>query len=505
MVAADAVQRDGYSTQVQSMRHERLIVVVFLALGALLRWWDLGSMEFKNDEQEALTLGIRLLEERPWSTPAPWPRTGMLSSTGIANPPFFNWVVALFWAVTRNPVRATALVALANWLCLFPLYCWARRRLGAERSLIFLAVLCVSPFAVLYSRKLWSQDLLLPGLTLLLWGVDWMREQPTFWRGLACVIWAALPISQLHQSGPIALAVALPAACVQWWHDARWGRHIRIGMPTATSMLAIVVGVGMLLFFWLPYLGYVLSLPSEAVADQLKVPMIRGELLRRVIFQLVPRDLYWFFGGDMRYFLWEEQYGSAAVALRLIGYYGAFATGALAGLYGVYRWAIAPFSLAFVGIWWIGIIVVFTLARIPSYPHYVLTLAPLPALLISGGFDPRHETPWLQWIRWVRWSHVVSLCLLTTGILLWIGARGGSSGDYGVAYRVRLEQARAIAHGGTASDHVGSDMVCAALKSEIRWLLVHALGASKGPDGLQLCEAWRDRGTRREYVWAVRR
>ena len=112
---------------------------------------------------------------------------------------------------------------------------------------------------------------------------------------------------------------------------------------------------------------------------------------------------------------------------------------------GVYRWAVAPFSLAFVGIWWIGIIVVFTLARIPSYPHYVLILAPLPALLISGGFDPRHETPWLQWIRWVRWAHVVSLCLLTTGILLWIGARGGSSGDYGVAYRVRLEQARAIA------------------------------------------------------------
>jgi hypothetical protein len=462
-------------------------------------------MEFKNDEQLALTLGIRLLEERPWSTPAPWPRTGLPSSTSIANPPFFTWVVALFWTLARDPVRVTALVALANWLCLFPLYRWARRWLDAERSLIFLAVLCVSPFAVLYSRKLWAQDLLLPGLTLILWGLEWMREQATFWRGFTCVIWAALPVSQLHQSGPIALAVAVPAALVQWGYDARCGRHTRIERPSGASLLAIVAGIGAFLFFWLPYLGYVLSLPSETLADRLRVPMIRAELLRRVAFQLVPRDLVWFFGGDMKYFLLEEQYGAAALGLRLIGYYGAVATGGVAGLYGVYRWAVAPFSLAFVGVWWIGLIIVFTLAEIPSYPHYVLILAPLPALLISGGFDPRHATPWRPWIRWLRWAHVVSLCLLTTGVLLWVGARGGSSGDYGVAYRVRLKQARAIAQGVTTSDHLGADLQCGALRSEIRWLLVHVLGEAEPAGRLQLCEGWRDRGTHREYVWALRR
>jgi hypothetical protein len=502
---ANAVRRDKYAAQTPLMRHERLIVIALLAIGAVLRCWDLAAMEFKNDEQEALTLGIRLLEERPWSTPAPWPRTGLPSSTSIANPPLFTWVVALFWAMTRDPVRATALVALANWVCLFPLYRWARRRLDLERSLVFLAVLCVSPFAVLYSRKLWGQDLLLPGLTLLLWGTEWLRAQQTFWRGLACVIWAALPISQLHQSGPIALAVALPAAFIQSRYDARRGNHIEIGTPTVTSILAIVAGVGACLFFWIPYVEYLLSLPSEAFGERLTVPMIRGELLRRVVFQLVPRDLVWFFGDDMNFFLSEEHYGSAALALRLVGYYGAFAAGALVGLYSLCRWLVAPFSLAFVGIWWIGIVVVFTLTRIPSYPHYVLILAPLTALLISGAFDPRVRTPWLRYMQWVRAAYVVSLCLLTTGILLWIGAREGSSGDYGVTYRVRLEQARAIAQGAWAQSHVASDLQCGPVRPEIRWLLVHAFGVSESADSVQFCEAWRDHGTHREYLWALRR
>jgi len=488
------------------MRHERLIVIVCLALGAVLRGWDLSAMEFKNDEQEALTLGIRLLEERPWSTSAPWPRTGLPSSTDVANPPFFAWVSAFLWALTRDPVRATMLVAAANWLCLFPLYRWARRRLGPERALVVLAVLSVSPFAVLYSRKLWAQNLLLPALTLLLWGIEWMREQPTFWRGLASVIWAALPISQLHQSGPIVLAVAVPAALAQWWSDRRDGTsRLRIGRPATASILLIAAGLAALIFFWLPYLAYLVALPPEAVADRAKVPMMRGELLRRLIFQLVPRDLAWFFGGDMKAFFLEERYGSAALALRVVGYYGAFATGAIAGLYGLYRWAVAPFSFPFVGIWWIGIILAFTLARIPSYPHYVLILAPLPALLIAGGFDPRRASPWLAWIRWVRWAHAASLALLTAGVLLWVGARGGSSGDYGVAYRVRLEQARAIARGGPVHERNGPDLECGALTPEIEWLLVHELHVPEMPDRVQLCEAWRDGGTHSEYVWALRR
>lgn len=488
-----------------AIRHERLIVAVCLVLGGLLRSWDLSAIEFKNDEQEALTLGIRLLDERPWSTDAPWPRTGLASSTSIANPPLFAWIMALFWAATGDAVRATALVAFANWLCLFPLYLWARRRIGPERSLMVLAVLCVSPFAVLYSRKLWAQDLLLPALTLLLWGVEWMRDRGTFWRGIACVVWAALPISQLHQSGPIVLAVALPAALVQWIYDRQRGGHSQLGRPTLASMFAIVVGAGAFLFFWVPYLGYVMSLPPEALTERPRVPMLRAELFRRLLFQLVPRDLVWFFGGDMKYFLSEGHYGSTALVLRLVGYYGACVTGVLAGAYGLCRWAISPLALPFVGIWWLGIILAFTLGRIPSYPHYVLILAPLPALLISGAFDPSRSTRWLRWMRWVRWGHVASLALLTTGTLLWVSARGGSSGDYGVTYRIRLEQARAIAEDGVADVRGDRDLACGSPRSEIRWLLSHRLGAGASSGRLQLCEGWRDHGTHREYVWALRR
>jgi hypothetical protein len=487
------------------MRHRSLVLFILLALAALVRFWDLPSMEFKGDEQGALTLGIRLIEERPWATSAPWPRSGLLSSTGIANPPFFNWVMALLWGVTRDPVWATAMVALANWLALFPMYLWAERRLGAERALVFLGVLSLSPFAVLYSRKLWAQDLLFPALTLVLWGFEWMRARATFWRGVACLLWGAVPMTQLHQSGPIALVVAVLAALVQWAYDIRKGTLIRVGRPSPAATLAILSGVGAFLFFWLPYLDYLNSLPPEALADRLKAPIMRPQLLRRLLFQVVPVDLSWFFLDDMKYFFSGFDYDSVAWTIRNIGYYGAIVTGTVAGLYGVFNWIISPFSLPFVGVWWIGIILVFTLARIPSYPHYVLILSPLPALLIAGGFEFRNlEKPRLEWIRWVRWAYVTSLGLLTFGMLFWIGARGGSSGDFGVTYRVRLQQAEAIASG-TEARAYASDLHCEVPNSEVRWLLVHELGAPEPADRLRLCEGWRDQGADREYVWAIRR
>src|SRR5262249_22300915 len=99
------------------MRRDRLLLVLLLVLGAFLRLHDLGSMEFKADEQEALNLGIGLLSDRPWATSAAWPAAGMPSSNGIDNAPLFNWLMAAFWSMTGDPVRATALIALANLLC----------------------------------------------------------------------------------------------------------------------------------------------------------------------------------------------------------------------------------------------------------------------------------------------------------------------------------------------------------------------------------------------------
>ena len=91
-----------------------------LAIGAVLRLHNLQMMEFKGDEQEALNLGMRLLDAHPWSSAAPWPTHGILSSAGVGNSPLFTWIVAAALAPgIRDSGRADC--ALQRGMSLSPL------------------------------------------------------------------------------------------------------------------------------------------------------------------------------------------------------------------------------------------------------------------------------------------------------------------------------------------------------------------------------------------------
>ena len=88
------------------------------------------------------------------------------------------------------------------------------------RALLTTALYACSPFAVILSRKIWTQDLLLPGVLAVLWGVEWLRgERP--WRGIVLLALAVLLVGQLHQSGAIALTLLPIAIGVQWLADRR--------------------------------------------------------------------------------------------------------------------------------------------------------------------------------------------------------------------------------------------------------------------------------------------
>src|SRR5262245_53942989 len=175
-----------------------------IAIGAALRLVRLDAMEFKADEQEALRLAAQLIADRPWASSNPWPTHGMLSSNGVANAPLFTWIVAAAWAPARDLVTVARVIGIVNVLCLYPRWLWGRRRLGESRALLMLAAAAVSPFAVIFSRKIWTQDLLLPGVVALLWGVECLRGQRP-WRGVATLAIAVLLVGQLHQSGAIAM------------------------------------------------------------------------------------------------------------------------------------------------------------------------------------------------------------------------------------------------------------------------------------------------------------
>jgi Dolichyl-phosphate-mannose-protein mannosyltransferase len=483
----------------------RVAAFALISAGFVLRVARLDLIEFKADEQEALNLGIQLLSDRPWST-FNIPQHGMLSSQHIANAPLFNWVMALFWALTPSPVGATALVAIVNSLTLYPLWKWAERRVDGQRALLLLAIMAVSPFAVLFSRKLWAQNLLFPGLVGLLWAIERVREQK-WWQVAILFGTATLVVGQLHQSGPIALTLLPVALCIDWLMGRRAGTKAIKRVRPSRIEFALLAGVLALnAFFWIPYLAYLIGALAEGMLNRPTVASYEPALLIRVMKQIAPMDLFYAFGPDRDDFLTEPT--------RRIIYYVAVGFGAPLAGYGLWRWMRAPRQLPVLGIWWWLIVAAFTLTKIPTYPFYVLVLSPLPAALAAGAFDGgRFQSSLVESVVLVwRWTYVAALCALTISGGMWIAERGGSRGDYGIIYAAREAQAKTLIGANLESQLDGRQTIandiqpsdCHPLPVEVQWI-ARWLHAGEGlPETAAICDAWT-RGSASVYEWRVRR
>jgi hypothetical protein len=469
-----------------------------IAVGAALRLWRLDAMEFKRDEQEALRLAVQFLADRPLSSPHAWPTHGMLSSNGIANAPLFTWIVAAAWVPARDPVGVARVIAVINTLCLYPLWRWARRRIGEHRALLMLAVSAVSPFTVLFSRKIWTQDLLLPGIVALLWGVEWLRgERP--WRGVALLAVAVLLVGQLHQAGAIGMLLLPLAIGVQLVVDRRSERRVAWGRPSAGEAAATALALGVNAFFWVPYLTYLAGLPPEWLANRPRLASVTPDLLVKIDAQIVPIDLWSFFAPHRSDFLRH--------AARAFWYHATVALGVPLLILGLWRWLRSPFSIPVFGIWWWAVIAAFALTRIPSHPSYVMALAPLTALLVAGGFDAPAGRAWISRLltAW-RVAYVAALLALTVATETWLAGRGGAAGDYGVAYFHRRAQAEMIVSRSPGVDHRPAGFTCEISPAEVTWLVEWMVpGRSAILPQSYICAAWIERDGDLIYQWVVKR
>jgi hypothetical protein len=119
-------------------------------------------MEFGGEQEEILVRAFAALH----GFGAPH---GLKVSVGIVMPPFFVDLIALPLAITRDPVRIAAFVAVLNLLGLALFGDLVRRLLGARTGLWTAVLLASMPWAVLFSRKIWAQDCQFPVVAAFLW------------------------------------------------------------------------------------------------------------------------------------------------------------------------------------------------------------------------------------------------------------------------------------------------------------------------------------------------
>lgn len=137
-------------------RWEWITVTGILLLAAFLRLNSPGITEFKRDEATLSRLSLNLAQGQEFSV------LGIGSSVGFPNSPINVYLFAIPFAVSNNPILATLFVGFLNVLAVALTWRLARRYFGATAALMAGFLYAVSPWAVLYSRKIWAQDLLPP-------------------------------------------------------------------------------------------------------------------------------------------------------------------------------------------------------------------------------------------------------------------------------------------------------------------------------------------------------
>src|SRR6266700_2480741 len=123
-------------------------LALILILAALLRLGWPNIVEFKRDEANLSVLTLNMLHGRDF------PLLGIDSSVGIRNAPVNVYLMLLPYVLSSSPELATAYVGLLNVIAVLVLYGLVRRYYGPLAAFVASILYAVSPWAVVYSRKI---------------------------------------------------------------------------------------------------------------------------------------------------------------------------------------------------------------------------------------------------------------------------------------------------------------------------------------------------------------
>lgn len=185
-----------------SRRVEWALLALILAIGAWLRFSRLDLLEFQADEAYAANLALDFVRH------GKLPEAGLMSSVGVTNPPLFIYLLIPMFAINSSPVFVSGCIALLGLGAVAMTWHIGRKYYGSVAGLVAAAFFAVSPWAVIYSRKIWAQDFVPVFATATMWAVHAVvlgkKPKAIFW----CVL-LPLCVVQIHFSG-----LALTAAVV---------------------------------------------------------------------------------------------------------------------------------------------------------------------------------------------------------------------------------------------------------------------------------------------------
>jgi hypothetical protein len=182
-----------------------LLVVILLFATVVRLGWP-GITEFKYDEATIARRALALVHE------GIWPTRGVTSSLGIPHPPLTAYLLAIPFAVTRNPALAVVFLGALGVMAVGLTFVLGRRYFDERVGLIAAALFAASPWAIFYSRKIWSQNLpvVTLGFMLALYGLVVERNKKALpWMLVALGALMGLHLGGVAFAGILGLALIL--------------------------------------------------------------------------------------------------------------------------------------------------------------------------------------------------------------------------------------------------------------------------------------------------------
>jgi hypothetical protein len=183
-------------------RAEWLALAGIIVLAAVLRLGMPGVVEFKRDEANLSALAYDMAHLKTF------PLLGIDSSVGIPNAPVSVYLTAVPYIFSSDPTTATLYVGLLNVIAVGLTFALVRRYYGPWAATCAGVFYAVAPWGVIFSRKIWAQDML-PLFVVLTIGTGLLG----FLEGKRWAQWLHLPLlaftGQIHYGAFVLIPASL--------------------------------------------------------------------------------------------------------------------------------------------------------------------------------------------------------------------------------------------------------------------------------------------------------
>lgn len=204
---------------------EHQIAWGILLLAAVLRLSYIDLIEFKADEVRHLESAWRIVHG------GQFPLTGTQSSMGPAKPALMSYLLAIPMLFSRDPRVASAFIALLNLLGVAGLFLFVRRYYGLRPAALAALLLAVNPWAIVFSRKIFTADVLLPFGVLVLYGLHRALVDNEPWGWVVTVLGLGIMLNITFS--PALLIPVIAVLMLIYRRRVRW-LHVLLGVGFAT-------------------------------------------------------------------------------------------------------------------------------------------------------------------------------------------------------------------------------------------------------------------------------